>query len=267
MFWNFDKADWPAFAELTERLYVTPTFSSTQRKLAQFQSSCYSKIDARTNNSNLWSIAKSLSRDRPQVEQGWQNTERQAKSAVHKCRNSDLGDPVFLADFSMHELLLALNALDPKKSPGPDNIHRVKITHLGPSSTQHLLDIFNQSWKSGRLPHEWKRVTIIPIRRPGKTAIICFHGNNMDLGEDIVQKIRFCTFVNVSEMPKIEKKPTNHKAAEAFLDLSKAFDTVWRNKLILKMLDVFGIKGKALPWISDFFKSRVIRVTYTAENN
>ncbi|GFS39858.1 hypothetical protein TNIN_33921 [Trichonephila inaurata madagascariensis] len=30
------------------------------------------------------------------------NTERQAKLAVHKCRNSDLCDPVFLADFSMH---------------------------------------------------------------------------------------------------------------------------------------------------------------------
>ncbi|GFV48983.1 putative RNA-directed DNA polymerase from transposon BS [Trichonephila clavipes] len=28
------------------------------------------------------------------------------------------------------------------------------------------------------------------------------------------------------------------------------------------MFDVFGIKGKALPWISDFLKSRVIRVKY-----
>ncbi|GFW23557.1 putative RNA-directed DNA polymerase from transposon BS [Trichonephila clavipes] len=96
------------------------------------------------------------------------NTERQAKLAVHKCRSSDLGETVFLADFSMHELLLVLNALDPKKSPGPDNIHGVMITHLGPRGTQRLLDIFNQSWKNGRLPHEWKRATIIPVRKPGK---------------------------------------------------------------------------------------------------
>ncbi|GFT23115.1 putative RNA-directed DNA polymerase from transposon BS [Trichonephila clavipes] len=76
------------------------------------------------------------------------HTERHAKLAIHNCRRSDLGDPVFLADFSLHELLLALNAFDSKMSPGPDNIHGVMITHLVPSCTQRLLDIFNQSWKS-----------------------------------------------------------------------------------------------------------------------
>ncbi|GFT35977.1 RNase H domain-containing protein [Trichonephila clavipes] len=138
-----------------------------------------SKIDAITNNSKFWSIAKFLSRDRPQGEicntiltvddftlsddrataniigshyqkmirltfkKADKYTERQAKLAIHKYRSSDLGDPVFLADFSMHELLLALNALDPKKSPGPGYIYGVMITHLGPSDTQSLLDIFN----------------------------------------------------------------------------------------------------------------------------
>ncbi|GFU10039.1 RNA-directed DNA polymerase from mobile element jockey [Trichonephila clavipes] len=168
------------------------------------------KIIAGTKNSKLWSIAKSLSKDRPQVEvcntiftadgfppnddratgnilgshyqkmsrltfnKANKNTERQAKLAVHKCRSLDLGQPVFLADLaeqsSMHELLLVLNALDPKKSPGPDNIHGVMITHPGPRGTQHLLDIFNKSRKSGRLPHEGKRATIIPIRKPGKLS-------------------------------------------------------------------------------------------------
>ncbi|GFV14685.1 hypothetical protein TNCV_2586581 [Trichonephila clavipes] len=119
----------------------------------------------------ILSYAKSLSRDRPQVEvcntiltaDGFppnddratanilgshyqkmsrltfnkddKNTERQAKLAVHKCRSSDLGEPVFWADSSMHELLLVLNALDPKKSPGPDYIHGVMITHRGPRGT------------------------------------------------------------------------------------------------------------------------------------
>ncbi|GFS66449.1 hypothetical protein TNCV_3856921 [Trichonephila clavipes] len=38
------------------------------KKRASWHEIC-SKIDARTNNSKLWSIGKSLSRDRPQVEQ------------------------------------------------------------------------------------------------------------------------------------------------------------------------------------------------------
>ncbi|GFW29100.1 putative RNA-directed DNA polymerase from transposon BS [Trichonephila clavipes] len=275
MVWNFGKADWPAFAELTEKDFsslplshqlnfkavvirnaketiprgnvksfkatymhndpclralvdkrdrpfqnlnytnsdsIRVEFSKTNaefkrlyaaKKRESWHEIC-SKIDARTNNSKLWSIAKSPSRDRPQVEvcnttltadgfppnddratakflgshyqkmnrltfnKADKNTERQAKSAVHKCRSSDLGDPVFWGDFSMHELLLVLNALNPKRSPRPGNIHGVMITHLGPSGTQCLLDILNQSWKSVRLPHEWKRAIITPIRKPGK---------------------------------------------------------------------------------------------------
>ncbi|GFX57687.1 uncharacterized protein TNCV_4015521 [Trichonephila clavipes] len=216
MFWNFSKADWPAFAELTEKDFSSlllshqlnenwlnfkaivirnakktiprgnfKSFKATymhndpclralvDKKVRLFQNLKYtnsdsirvefnktnseikhlyaakkraswhdicSKIDARTNNSKLWSVAKSLSRDRPQVDvcntiltadgfppnddratanilgshyqkmsrltsnKADKNTERQAKLAVHKCRSSDLGEPVFLADFSMHEL-------------------------------------------------------------------------------------------------------------------------------------------------------------------
>ncbi|GFX11028.1 uncharacterized protein TNCV_512881 [Trichonephila clavipes] len=71
------------------------------------------------------------------------------------------------------------------------------------------------------------------------------------------QILYFCQCVRDAQ----NLKPINHTIA-AFLDLSKAFDTVWRNKLILKMFDVFGVKGKALSWISDFLKYRVIRVKY-----
>ncbi|GFY77465.1 hypothetical protein TNIN_302471 [Trichonephila inaurata madagascariensis] len=122
------------------------------KKRASWHEIC-SKIDARTN-SKLWSIPKSPSRDRLQVEvcdtiltvdgfppnddkatanilgshyqkrsrltfnKADKNTERQAKLAVHKCHSSDLCDPVFLVDFSMPELLLVLNALDLEEVTG-----------------------------------------------------------------------------------------------------------------------------------------------------
>ncbi|XP_054720777.1 uncharacterized protein LOC129230404 [Uloborus diversus] len=55
--------------------------------------------------------------------------------------------------------------------------------------------------------------------------------------------------------------PTNHTIA-AFLDLSKAFDRVWKNKLICKLHTIFNISGKMLPWLADFLRARYIRVKF-----
>ncbi|GFU65911.1 uncharacterized protein TNCV_5012091 [Trichonephila clavipes] len=58
-------------------------------------------------------------------------------------------------------------------------------------------------------------------------------------------------------------KPTPHTRA-ALLDLSKAFDTVWNDKLIIKLHDSFNIRGSALVWIADFLHHRSIRVKFNS---
>ncbi|GFU30253.1 probable RNA-directed DNA polymerase from transposon BS [Trichonephila clavipes] len=58
-------------------------------------------------------------------------------------------------------------------------------------------------------------------------------------------------------------KPTRHTMA-AFLDVSKAFDRVWKYKLLSKCFGVFGIKGKALPWISNFLNHQNFCVNFHA---
>ncbi|GFU64676.1 probable RNA-directed DNA polymerase from transposon BS [Trichonephila clavipes] len=57
------------------------------------------------------------------------------------------------------------------------------------------------------------------------------------------------------------KKPTNHTVA-ALLNMSSAFERVWRHLLITKLHDYFSIRGRALPWISDFLCDRSVRVIY-----
>ncbi|GFT04608.1 putative RNA-directed DNA polymerase from transposon BS [Trichonephila clavipes] len=59
-------------------------------------------------------------------------------------------------------------AMDRRKFPGPDGIYGLMIDLLGPHGMQKLLDIFNFSWKIGRLPRDWKRAIIIPIPKPKK---------------------------------------------------------------------------------------------------
>ncbi|GBM34658.1 hypothetical protein AVEN_122053-1 [Araneus ventricosus] len=56
-------------------------------------------------------------------------------------------------------------------------------------------------------------------------------------------------------------KPTNH-IITLFLDLSKAFEKVRKNKLLVKCHNECNIRGRALPWISNFLNNRFFRVKY-----
>ncbi|GFV88187.1 putative RNA-directed DNA polymerase from transposon BS [Trichonephila clavipes] len=51
-------------------------------------------------------------------------------------------------------------------------------------------------------------------------------------------------------------KPTQHTMA-ALLDLTKAFDRVWKHKLLIKLHDTFNIRGNTLAWISGFPASQI----------
>ncbi|GFV67554.1 hypothetical protein TNCV_4622341 [Trichonephila clavipes] len=62
--------------------------------------------------------------------------------------------PIFYDKFTMQEMSVALEAMDCRKSPGPDNIHVHMVKHLGDKDKQRLLEIFNLSWKLGRRPWE-----------------------------------------------------------------------------------------------------------------
>ncbi|UYV63808.1 TMCO1 [Cordylochernes scorpioides] len=70
----------------------------------------------------------------------------------------------------MKELGYALENNDLNKTPGPDGFHGQMISNLGKNGKERLLDIFNNSWKTGKLPQNWKTATIIPIKKLDKSA-------------------------------------------------------------------------------------------------
>ncbi|UYV85180.1 hypothetical protein LAZ67_X004830 [Cordylochernes scorpioides] len=187
----------------------------------------------------------------------------------------------------------ALENTDLNKTPGPDGIHGQMISNLGKNGKEKLLDIFNNSWKTGKLPQDWKTATIIPIKKLDKsaddpknyrpislTSICCklmekiilrrltYHLDTRNLlpkeqygfrkGHGTIDQLLFFT-QKVKDAQN--RKPTNHTIA-AFLDLTQAFDKVWKNKLITKLYKHFKIDGKAITWINDFLKNRYIRVKY-----
>ncbi|GFU84566.1 putative RNA-directed DNA polymerase from transposon BS [Trichonephila clavipes] len=78
--------------------------------------------------------------------------------------------PLFNVDFTLPELTYALQNLDTNKSPGPDSIHGQFFSHLGILGRERLLYICNLSWKTGKLPRQWKLAIVIPIHKPNKNA-------------------------------------------------------------------------------------------------
>ncbi|UYV69425.1 hypothetical protein LAZ67_6003539 [Cordylochernes scorpioides] len=71
---------------------------------------------------------------------------------------------------NMKKLAYALENTDLNKTPGPDGIHGRMISNLGKIGKERLLNIFNNSWKTGKLPQDCKNATIIPIKKLDKSA-------------------------------------------------------------------------------------------------
>ncbi|UYV61198.1 hypothetical protein LAZ67_1003790 [Cordylochernes scorpioides] len=71
---------------------------------------------------------------------------------------------------NMKKLAYALENTDLNKTPGPDGIHGRMISNLGKIGKKRLLNIFNNSWKTGKLPQDCKNATISPIKKLDKSA-------------------------------------------------------------------------------------------------
>ncbi|KAF8766539.1 putative RNA-directed DNA polymerase like protein [Argiope bruennichi] len=223
-----------------------------------------------------------------------------ARNIVHGCRSTDLGDPTLTKQFSMRKLLIALTFLDLNKSLGPDGLSGRLLEYLGSMGKQRLIDLFNLSWKKRTLPKRNEKAIIIPVKKPNKNssspedfrpiALTCTTSKVM---EKMIH-IRLQFFLNQNNLMPCEQygfrrghstidqvlyfaqtirdahnhKPTHHTVA-AFLDLTKAFDRVWKHKLIIKLHNSFNIRGNTLAWISDYLQQRSIRVMFnkTLSNN
>ncbi|GFV01516.1 probable RNA-directed DNA polymerase from transposon BS [Trichonephila clavipes] len=67
-------------------------------------------------------------------------------------------------------------------------------------------------------------------------------------------------YLNQSIIDGFQEKP-HKKTLAVFLDISAAFDKVWRQKLV-HTIQGFGINGKALLWINDFLRGRKVSVRF-----
>jgi ribonuclease HI/uncharacterized protein YaaR (DUF327 family) len=196
--------------------------------------------------------------------------------------------PPMTADFSMAELNDAISRLKVKKAPGKDGVCNEMIKHLGPAARQKLLKLFNQSWRTGVFPTAWKGAVIIPILKKGKSAkdkgsyrpisLLSCLGKTLErmVNKRLVWHLEMNNLITKEQTAFRKNRNTEDqlihlaqsienafqekkKVVATFIDLSKAFDKVWKEGLLLKLLTA-GVAGSMFSWLRSFLSHRTARV-------
>ena len=192
----------------------------------------------------------------------------------------------------MSELKTAIDKMKRKGAAGPDGIPPSFIKALGPKSLEVLLSIFNKSFAAGALPQIWRTATIIPLLKQGKPAsdLASFRPISLTscLGKVLERMIanrlyqlaekrqwfnhqqagfrkgRSCVDQIIRIAQAIEdgfQQKKMHRSVLVLLDFSKAYDTVWRERLLLSMHKKL-VPLPILRWLSGFLQNRQAKVQY-----
>src|SRR6195952_5295670 len=184
---------------------------------------------------------------------------KKMKKLLHKQRqkatvNQEVGEP-----FSLEELQAAIQLTKVRKAAGFDGIYPEFVTHLGVISLNWLVSFYNDILISGRLPKEFKQSKVIAVLKPGRApdnpanyrAISLLsvpykimermlHQRLSPLIESVPPKEqagiragRNCCDQVLALSTHIEKDFQKRlKTGAVFLDLTAAYDTVWKDGLI-----------------------------------
>lgn len=205
-------------------------------------------------------------------------------------------DSFFSATVSASDILLTdadeihcvLKNLKNKKSSGPDNIPNIVLKKLPRVACDFLAKISNLMLSTGYFPALWKVAHVIPILKPGKPANEAKHLRPISLLSSlskVIEKLlhnRILDFCNGSNLlPNFQfgfrnKQSTVHALLRlfeeavmgfndrkitiaAFLDIEKAFDTMWVDGLIYKLIRM-RFPGYIIKIILSYLKNRKFRV-------
>ncbi len=192
-----------------------------------------------------------------------------------------------------HDVYEALSKLKTNKATGPDNIGNILLKRCAPSISNVLTRIFNLSLSIGKFPKGWKIANIVPIHKKGsvhdfknyrpvsllpcvskifeklifkevylhlrRNSILSEFQSGFTPGDSTLNQL-----IHINDM--ILKSLDNFEdVIGCFLDLTRAFDTVWHKGLLYK-LDKYGIRDhdngtKLYSWFKSYLSNRGHRVT------
>ncbi|CAM4675942.1 unnamed protein product [Lepidochelys kempii] len=180
-----------------------------------------------------------------------------------------------------------LEKLDVHKSMGPDALHPRVLKELADVIAEPLAIIFENSWRSGEVPDDWKKANVVPIFKKGKkedpgnyrpVSLTSVPGKIMEqvLKESILKHLHERKVIKNSQhgftkgrsyltnliafYDEITGSVDEGKAVDVlFLDFSKAFDTVSHSILVSK-LKKYGLDECTTRWVESWLDCRAQRI-------
>ena len=217
---------------------------------------------------------------------------RQLKSLMWKIKGEAPTDTPVKAepDFTIAELKHAISRMKSRGAPGPDNIPPLFLKHLGSRALDWLLHIFNVSLRNAEIPQVWRNAIIIPLLKSGKSPSelasyrpISLTSCIMKLLERMISERLYdmaeknswfsCLQAGFRKSRGVEDQilrftqqisdgfQRNEKSIMALLDFSKAYDTIWRQRLLLT-LSKRGVPNLYVSWLNQFLQNRQARVRF-----
>ena len=162
------------------------------------------------------------------------------------------------------------------------------LINMGPQAKKKMLQLINDSWRSGIVPEVWKEATILPIHKKGKDkgkatsyrpiSLTSCVGKLMErlINNRLTWHLESKGHINAEQAAFRQNRSTEDQITyisqaiedsfqdkkhtlAVWIDLEKAFDKVWKNGLRLKLRKC-GIDGRMFKWIDHYLTKRRARV-------
>ena len=191
-------------------------------------------------------------------------------------------------DFTEDNVTEHIRRLNHNKAHGHDNIPIRILKLFDKSISKPLYSIYRKCVSHGYFPQKWKMANVIPIHkkneknlannyRPISLLPICGKIFEKLIFENLYQYIFSNNFISDNQSGYKRGDSTikqllaithdihqafddKHEIRAVFLDISKAFDSVWHQGLVYKLKRI-GIEGDMINIIESFLSDRKQRVT------